>query len=253
MHVLEAAARACREGRPAALVTVIESNGSTPRSSGARMLVYADGEQVGTIGGGTFEHRVVATSLEALAVGRPRRFAVDLVRDVGMCCGGRMEVFIEPLRLRAPFVVFGAGHVAHAVVPLLRTLDVDVTVVDARDEWLTAERFPDVRRFLGDPRAFLAATPLDPRALALVVTHDHALDQDLIEALLPTELAWLGLIASRAKVARFKTRLVAAGLDAARFDRLSAPVGLEIGAETPAEIAISIAAEVVAVLRGAKR
>jgi xanthine dehydrogenase accessory factor len=249
MRVLEAAWRASRDGRPAALVTVIEANGSTPRSSGARMLVCADGVVVGTIGGGTFEHRVLAAARAAIESGRPTRFAVDLVRDVGMCCGGRMEVYIEPLEVQTPFVLFGAGHVAHALAPLLAGLPLDVVVVDARDDWLTEERFPRARREVRDPREWLATYDLDPRSLVLVVTHDHAIDQDLVEALLPGPAAWVGMIGSRAKAARFRTRLRAAGLREDQVDRLRTPVGLDIGAETPAEIAISIAAEVVQVLR----
>ena len=160
-----------------------------------------------------------------------------------------MEVYVEPLMPREPFVIFGAGHVAQALVPFLTALDFDVTVVDGRDELNHEGRFPGVQRVLDDGRTFAAELAPDDDAYWLIVTHDHALDQDILEALLPKGCAWLGMIGSRAKVARFFVRLLAAGMDQALFQKLSAPVGLDVGAETPTEIAVAIAAEVVKVRR----
>ena len=217
------------------------------------MLVYADGSTVGTIGGGQLEHRVVADAVAAIEEGAPRRFRANLVDDLGMCCGGKTEVFIEPLRTRAPITVFGAGHVAAALAPLLATLDFDVHIVDGRDELATPARFPTATLHTGDPLDHARSLASDPGAFWLVVTHDHALDQALVEALLPKDCAWLGMIGSKAKVARFLVRFRAAGIDEALFQKLSAPVGLDIGAETPAEIAVAIAAELVRIRRGANR
>jgi xanthine dehydrogenase accessory factor len=253
VNVFAAAADAVRTGRRAALATVVGVAGSAPRHGGARMLVYEDGSLVGTIGGGALEHRVVALALEVVAAGRPQRFEAHTVRDLGMCCGGRVEVYVEPLQVRIPIVVFGAGHVAHALAPLLHGLDFDVTIVDDRTELNTPERFPQSTRHLGDPRAFAEALGAAPDAYRLVVTHDHALDQDLVATLLPREAAWLGMIGSRGKVARFLVRYRAMGMDPHLFSRLRAPVGLDLGAETPAEIAVSIAAELVQVRRGSDR
>lgn len=253
MKVLLAAAEAMRLGRPAVLVTVVGVNGSAPRASGARMLVFDDGSIEGTVGGGTFEFRLVAQALEALAEGRPRRYQVHLTRDLGMCCGGAMEAFLEPLAPVEHLVIFGAGHVAAATAKMARQLGFDVTVVDERDDWLTAQRFPDCARILSDPLRTLDELPWGPLAYHLIVTHSHALDQDLVERLLPRPLAWLGLIGSRTKIARFFLRLHAAGMDPALFRRLSGPVGLDIGAETPEEIAVSIAAELVRVRRRSAR
>jgi len=217
------------------------------------MLVYDDGSTVGTIGGGELEHRVTQQAVEAIADGAPRRFKANLVDDLGMCCGGRTEVYIEPLRVRQPIVVFGAGHVAEALAPILHTLDFEVTVVDTRDHLATPARFPTATLHTDDPVAFARGLASDPSAYRLVVTHDHALDQALVEALLPKDCAWLGMIGSRGKVARFLVRYRAAGVDEALFRKLCAPVGLDLGAETPAEIAVSIAAELVRVRRGSRR
>lgn len=253
MHVFLAAVEAMRAGIPAALATVILAGGSTPRSAGARMLVRNDGTTVGTIGGGAVEYRVVAEALESIESGRPRRFEAHLTRDLGMCCGGRMEVYIEPLAPRERVVIFGAGHVARALAPVLLSLEYEVVVVDERDEFATPERFPGCDVRCTDPRAFAEALPGGPLEHWFVTTHDHQLDQDLCEILLPRECAWIGLIASRAKVARFLVRYRAAGLDEALFRKLSSPVGLDIGAETASEIAVSIAAELVRVRRRSQR
>jgi xanthine dehydrogenase accessory factor len=240
-------------GEAVALATVVGVDGSAPRASGARMLVWADGRSEGTVGGGAFEHRVIASAMAAIAERRSRRVTVHLTRDLGMCCGGAMDVFIEPVAAVERFVCFGAGHVAAALHPGMRAMGFDVTVVDEREEWNTEERFPGANRHVGDARAFARALGTDPRTWILLTTHEHALDQDLLEVLLGRSWAWLGLIGSRAKIARFFIRLRAAGVDEALFARVSAPVGLDLGAETPAEIAVAIAAEVVRARRGADR
>ena len=253
MNVFAAAAEAWRTGRRAAFATVIGASGSTPRSNSARMLVFADGTSVGTIGGGTLEHRIIALAREVIATGKPSRFSAHLVRDLGMCCGGQIEVYVEPLSIKVPIVIFGAGHVSAALCPVLIALDFDVTVVDEREELAVPERFAGAAVRCVDPRLFARDLPGDPDAYWLIVTHDHALDQDLGEILLPKTCAWIGMIGSRGKIARFLVRWRAAGLPEALFQRLCAPVGLDIGAETPAEISVSIAAELVRVRRGADR
>lgn len=249
IEVWSALVAAYEAGEPAALATVVGVEGSAPRQGGARMVVYADGRTVGTIGGGTLEFRVIAQALESLRDGAPRRFAVHLTRDLGMCCGGAMDVYIEPQRPRDRLVIFGAGHVGRAAAVQAGLLGFAVTVVDDRDDWNTAERFPDAERVVRDPRVWVRELRASPTLWVLVTTHEHALDQDLIERLLPLDLAWLGLIGSLTKVKRFFLRLRAAGMDPALFERLHAPVGLDIAAETPEEIAVSIAAEWVEVRR----
>jgi xanthine dehydrogenase accessory factor len=253
MKVLAAAVDCMRAGTAAALVTVIGARGSTPRSSGARMLVRQDGTIVGTVGGGAWEHHLIGEALAAIAAGRPRRSSLHLNRDLGMCCGGAMEAYVEPLELQEDLVIYGAGHVGRAVARLATELDYRITVVDERAELLDPTGFPEgVHLREADPLRLLAQLPQGPRSLHLVVTHSHQLDQDIVERLLPLELGWLGLIASRTKVARFLLRYRAAGMDPALFSRLSSPVGLPIGAETPAEIALSVMAELVARRRGAQ-
>ena len=254
MKVLRAAIEATEAGHPVALVTVVGANGSAPRSSGARMLVFADGQIVGTVGGGNFEYRLISEAQEAIKLGRPRRIHLDLTRDLGMCCGGTMETFIEPLQQREQLVIYGAGHVGQATANLAVALEFDTTVVDDRDEWIRADRFrPEVKCMEADPLRILDQLPFGAHCYHLVVTHAHQLDQDLLERLLPRPLDWLGMIGSRAKLARFFVRLEAAGVDPEQFKRVNSPVGLDIGAETPEEIAVSILAELIAVRRRVQR
>ncbi len=251
MKVLLAAAEAMASRTPAALCTVIGVDGSAPRERTARMLVYADGEIAGTIGGGNWEYRVIDAAIAAIATGKPHRVAAHLTRDLGMCCGGAMEVFIEPLALTDTLHLFGAGHVGRPLAALARDLGFDVRVYDERDDWLTEQRFPGVTRVLEDPRRGLPT--LTARDYVVIVTHSHQLDQDLLLATIEQPYAYLGMIGSRAKVAKFFVRLRAAGLDEALFQKVCAPVGLDIGAETPEEIAVSICAELIRVRRGQRQ
>lgn len=242
------------EGRRAALVTVIGVDGSAPRHSGARMLVRSDGSIVGTVGGGAWEHRLISEALAAIDAGTPRRVGLHLTRDLGMCCGGAMEAFVEPLEATADLVVHGAGHVGAATARIASRAGFRVTVVDDRGELLEEADLPeDVERVEAHNLRALEQLPQSRDSYHLVVTHDHALDQDIVERLLPREIAWLGLIASEAKVTRFLLRLRAAGMDPGLFPRLRAPVGLDIGAETPEEIAVSIVAELIHIRRGRQR
>ncbi len=249
--VWSALCEAADRGERVALATVIGVDGSAPRAAGARMVVWPDGRIVGTVGGGEFEHRVIAAALDALRTGAPRRWAVHLTRDLGMCCGGAMEVYIEPVDVDEDLVIYGAGHVAQATARVAHDLGFRVTVVDEREEFATPERFPHARCIVGDPLLHARALRTDHRSYVFVTTHAHALDQALLEQLITGSWAWLGLIGSRAKLAKFFVRLRVAGVDEALFRRVNGPVGLDIGAETPAEIAVSVGAELVRVRRGA--
>jgi xanthine dehydrogenase accessory factor len=242
-----------KEGRPAALVTITGIAGSTPRRTSSRMLVYADGEIIGSVGGGAFEYKVIALALTAISTGRPNRFSAHLTRDLGMCCGGAMEAYIEPLETQVDLIIYGAGHVGTATATMAHAAGFRVTIIDERDEFANQERFDEaITVRCADPMSLLDELPWGMDAYHLVVTHSHQVDQDLVARILPMPLAWLGMIGSRSKVAKFFIRFRAAGLDEALFSKLSAPVGLDIGAETPNEIAVSIVAELVRVRRGAQ-
>lgn len=250
MKVLQAAIDAMESGRPAALVTVIDVAGSTPRGSSTRMLVFQDGNIVGTVGGGAFEYKVIESAIESIKSGRPTRYSVHLTHELGMCCGGAMEAYIEPLEKTVDLVIYGAGHVGAAVAQFAHASGFTVSVIDERDEFADAERFPvGIQVINQHPLRSLDSLPWGENTYHLIVTHSHQLDQDLVEQILPKTTTWVGMIGSRVKVAKFSLRLRAAGMDESLFSKLSAPVGLNIGAETPEEIAVSILAELIRVRR----
>jgi xanthine dehydrogenase accessory factor len=251
--VFEELLRLRRAGTPCVMATVVRTSGSTPRHANernaARMIIAAGGAITGTIGGGRIEKEVADAALALLAEGpaaRPRLLRYHLTHELAMCCGGEMEIFVEPLVPEPPLVVCGAGHVARAVVPLARSVGFAPIVIDDLEELASKERFPDALELVDsfDVRDW-KGVPLDDNTYALIVTRDHAQDQALLEQLIVRELAYLGLIGSRRKIELFKQRLTARGVDPARFERLRAPVGLDIGAQTPEEIAVAIVAQLI--------
>ena len=214
------------------------------------MLVYADGSIVGTVGGGAFEFKVIEAAIDTIKTGRPKRYSVHLTHDLGMCCGGAMEAYIEPLERPVELVIYGAGHIGTAVVPIAQAAGFRVTVIDEREEFADPQRFPMSTKVISaSPLRHLEQLPWGEDAYHLIVTHSHQLDQDLVEQILPRNANWMGMIGSRVKVAKFFVRLRAAGMDDTLFEKLSSPVGLNIGAETPEEIAVSIVAELIRVRR----
>jgi xanthine dehydrogenase accessory factor len=240
------------QGRRFVLLTVVESRGFTPQKPGRHMLVADGGETAGTVGGGAIEHECVREAKELLKTGGATRMVKkQLTTELGMCCGGEMVVHLEMLEALPRLYVFGAGHVARPLASLAAATGFGVTVVDARPEWLNAERFPAAARELRDPEAAARELALDASDSVVVTTHDHALDQRVIQELLKRTLRFTGLIGSFAKQRKFALRLKARGFDDEAIARVRTPVGLSIGAQTPEEIAVSIVAELVAVRRGA--
>lgn len=218
------------------------------------MVVFADGSELGsiegTIGGGAVEHRLREEALLAIAETRPRMVPLNLTTQLGMCCGGQMTVYVEPLRQRPPCVVLGAGHVGLALAKVAALAGFDVTVADPREELLTRERFgDDVTLVDGYDEEDLDALPFGPDAFVIVVTHDHQTDQRLSEQVLAREVRYAAMVGSRRKALLTRQRCEAKGIAPERIALLRSPAGVDIGAETPEEIALSIVAEMVAVRR----
>ncbi len=245
-----------RAGVPAALCTVISTKGSTPRKPGASMIVVDDGSDIGavrgTIGGGAVEHELRRRALDVIASTQPAMVEISLTTMLGMCCGGTMTFFIESLRMRPPLIVFGAGHVALALATFAKGAGFDVSVVDPRDELRTDERFVGCALFDSyDHDDDFAALPFAPDAFVVIATHDHHVDQRLAERALSYPSRYLAVIGSERKAAMTRERCRNKGLADDVIAKLRCPAGLDIGAETPEEIAISIVAEMVAVRREA--
>ena len=238
------------EGRPFVLATVIESAGSTPQKPGSKMVVLGDGSLRGTVGGGAIEHQILEAAKALLeSPEQTRTIETHLTHELGMCCGGRMKVFLEKHGAPVRLTVFGAGHVARELAALAHQVGFRVTVVDARPEWATAERFPGIERVLKDPADYARTLSGGTGHCFCITTHDHPLDQAVVEALLNKPAAYLGVIGSRRKAERFRMRLKAGGAEDSALERNRSPMGLPIGALTPQEIAVSIVAELVQVRR----
>ncbi|HTV22728.1 MAG TPA: XdhC/CoxI family protein [Polyangiaceae bacterium] len=244
-EVTEALLALLQSGREGALATVIETTGSTPQVAGARLLLDADGRRVGTVGGGAIEQRVVEALDEVNRRGSARVLGFDLAKDLGMCCGGSMKLFLEPIRATPRLTIFGAGHVAQPTAALAASAGFELVVVDERDEWNTAERFPGCRRELLDVATALRTLQPSQRDWLLIVTHDHQLDTEALRLALASDAHYVGLVGSRRKVYRLLQRVVARD-GPVDLRRLYAPVGLDLGAVSPAEIAVSIVAELIA-------
>jgi xanthine dehydrogenase accessory factor len=254
--VLSAAADALRRGEAVALVTVVRSRGSTPQRAGAKMLVFADGRTIGTIGGGCYENDAFWKAREAITSGRSLLLHYELNDDFaqenGLVCGGQMDVHVDPLAPAPHLYLIGGGHVGWHVARFAAEAGFRIHVVDDREKFANRERFPDAEEIVVDDiPAWLHRVDLSPAAYAVVVTRGHKNDLDALRALAARDLRYLGLIGSRAKIARISDVLLAEGMPPECLQRVHTPIGLAIGAVTPAEIAISIVAELIAVYRGA--
>jgi xanthine dehydrogenase accessory factor len=238
-------------GIPFAVVTVIKTTGSAPRKSGAKMLVTEAGEAWGTVGGGALEHAVIEAAKAQIPRGAPLLLSYRLDADLGMSCGGGAEVFVEPQQPARPLILFGAGHINQALCPIALSIGYAVTVVDDRAALADADRFPGAVAFVHsfDPGQW-GDLPLDERASCVVATSSHAVDHEVVQALLAYPLGYLGVIGSRRKRAALEQKLRGEGLPAERISAIRSPVGLSIGAQTPAEISVSIAAELIAARYG---
>jgi xanthine dehydrogenase accessory factor len=235
-------------------VTVVRSQGSTPQRAGAKMLVWADGRTLGTIGGGCYENDAFWKARETLSSGRPQLLHYELNDDFaqenGLICGGRMDVHIDPLTPSPRLFIIGAGHVGHQLAGIAAGVGFRIHVVDDREKFANAERFPGAEVVVESIPEWLHRADIPSSAYVVVVTRGHQHDLDAMRALAARDLKYLGLIGSRAKVARIYDALLGEGMPAECLQRVHAPIGLDIGAVTPAEIAISILAELIAVTRG---
>lgn len=244
-----------REGAGFVLVTLVEALGSTPQDTGAKMLVTATGRHAGTVGGGKVEAKAVAFAQELLALpptatAQPRLVTWTLKTDVSMTCGGSVKLYFEPHPAAAAawtIAIFGAGHVAQALLRVLAPLSCSLLVSDPRDEWL--EQLPtarNIRTIRNEHPSDLVPT-LPDHTFLLCMTKGHTTDRPIVErALKERNFPFIGVIGSEAKAAVLRRELVASGLTMDRATQFHCPVGLDFGTNHPHEIALSIAAQLLA-------
>ncbi len=243
-------------GESAALATVVATHGSTPRHAGARMIVRSDASLVGTVGGGRAEVEAVRAAQRAIETGECELLDLDLTTEHGVC-GGAMQIFVEPVLQGIPFLVVGAGHVGKAVATMAHTLPLRLTVIDDRPDVLSGiESLSGVVRWPSDPEDFAARLRIPARGGILIASRNHELDARYLQSVFAAEreqgreFLFCGLLASCTKTAKLRNMLCPSQVEQERWMRLQAPVGLDLGSETPAEIALSILSEAMSVLRG---
>jgi xanthine dehydrogenase accessory factor len=259
IDLMETWLEARRNRRPCALATVAAASGSVPREAGAKMLIHPDGSTFGTIGGGRFEALVIADALQSLQSGAPvlKTYPLHEGRDdsFGAICGGEVTVLIEPPPPCPRLTLVGAGHCARAIAHLAATCGFRITVIDDREDLTRRETFPEADHLVTDESmtAYLAGREWTSEDAVVLVNRSHGLDKEALRVLLPCAqtIGYLGMIGSRRKVRRVFDELKADGSPVLPEHRVFAPIGLDLGADTPEEIAVSVLAEILMVRRRA--
>jgi xanthine dehydrogenase accessory factor len=237
-----------------ALCMIIRSQGSTPRHATSKMLVYPDGHIIGTVGGGEMENRVVAEAVRAIEDGKPRLLQYNMsdpARGDPGVCGGQLEVFVEPVQPKPTLVVIGSGHVGKAVAHLAHWLGFRVAVNDDRPDFCTPEAVPDADEFFPIPMAELPGQlKITPWTYLVLTTRGANVDVAGLPALLDTPAAFIGVIGSKRRWATARKQMIEQGVSEEKLKRVHSPIGLELNAETPEEIAVSILAEIIMLRQG---
>jgi xanthine dehydrogenase accessory factor len=256
MDLFEEIVRMRKAGKRAALATIVHTNGSIPSYESSRMLVREDGSIAGTIGGGCVEADVWAAAKEVIAKESPRKMVFQLNNeasyDNGLICGGTLEVFVEPILPHPVAYIFGGGHISMALAKSANAAGFGIVVIDDREQFANKERFPMAQEiFTNYDEAYARVRP-NASSYLVIVTRGHRDDMRVLAWAVRTEARYIGMIGSKRKVLSVYQALEKEGFSPEEFKRVYAPMGLEIGALSPEEIAISIAAELVAVRRTAQ-
>lgn len=258
MDLYEEIVRLRKDGRRGAVATIVNVRGSIPSFKTAKMLVRDDGSIVGTIGGGCVEAEVWQAARDVMESEKPRTLTFDLNQDpkydTGLVCGGTLEIFIEPILPPADLYIFGAGHVASSLYRVARIAGFDVTIIDDREAYANRERFPEAQQVIAEDfdQAIAQLNPSESAFIA-IMTRGHRDDMRILRWAVQTPARYVGMIGSKRKTIAIFKELQKEGLPPHLFDRVHAPIGLDIGAITPEEIAVSIMAELIARRRKVER
>jgi xanthine dehydrogenase accessory factor len=255
MDLFEEIVKMRRAGQRGALATIVHTNGSIPSYESSRMLVREDGSLAGTIGGGCVEAEVWAAAKEVMQNEAPRKMVFNLnneaTYDNGLICGGTVEIFVEPILPQPMLYLFGGGHVSMAVAKAASAAGFAVGVIDDRETFANPQRFPQAQEvFTSYDGAFARIQP-NASTYLVIVTRGHKEDMRVLAWAVRTDARYVGMIGSKRKVLSVYKALEREGYRPEEFERVFAPMGLEIGALSPEEIAISIVAELIAVRRNA--
>ncbi len=242
------------EGDSAALATVVQAKGSTPREVGAKMLIKSDGNIIGSIGGGALEAAIYREAMSVQREGKAKMLHFDLtgeeVEADQMLCGGEMDIFIEPILPQLTLYIFGAGHISLSISKMAKMVGFRVVVIDDRDEFANSKRFPEADEILAeDFSSALSRLRINDSSYIAIVTRGHQFDEKVLEWAITTGARYIGMIGSKKKNEVILAHLQSKGISKDVLEGVHSPIGLDIGAETPEEIALSIVAELIAIKR----
>jgi xanthine dehydrogenase accessory factor len=256
MDLFEEIVRMRRAGQRGALATIVHTNGSIPSYESSRMLVREDGSILGTIGGGCVEADVWAAAKEIMASEAPRKLVFQLNSDAkydnGLICGGTVEIFVEPILPQPIVYLFGGGHVSTAVAKAAHAVGFGVAVIDDREAFANAQRFPMAQEIYTNYQDAFDKLRPNSSSYLVIVTRGHKEDMRVLAWAVRTQARYVGMIGSKRKVLSVYKALEKEGYRMEEFERVFAPMGLDIGALSPEEIAVSVVGELVAVRRNAQ-
>lgn len=247
-NIIKELSKAIDSGRSAAFVTVISVGGSTPREAGAKMLVYEDGSIEGTVGGGAIEALTIKKAVECIKKGESGKFVFELKPggNTGMICMGDMEVYIDVYKNPLKVLILGGGHVGVKIAEACRLVGYPYLVADDRKEFANAARFPQALAIITEmPHKAVKSADIDKDTYVVIVTRGHALDRECLEAVMPTPAAYIGMIGSADKVREVFRIMGKKKLYPLKDPRVHSPIGLNLGGQTPGEIAVSVLAEII--------
>jgi xanthine dehydrogenase accessory factor len=253
LEIYQELANIAAKGERAVLATVISSRGSVPRKAGTKMIIRGDGTLVGSIGGGNVEQAVQEKALAVIKSGEAQVMHLDLTgsgEEAWMICGGQLDVFLEPILPAETLYLFGAGHLSQSTAAVAKMLGLRVVVIDPRPEYNNNGRFPNADSLVVEEydNAF-SKLNVDENSYIIIYTPGHVSDEKCLQFAVGTAAKYIGMIGSKKKVKEIKERLRKKGVSQQHLDEVHAPIGLEINAQTPEEIAVSILAELTKVRR----
>jgi len=233
----------------ASLATIVSRQGSTPAPIGFKMLVLPNGDILGTVGGGSVEAEIRRIANKVIMENSPQLVSFDL-KENDSICGGNISVFIEPIVPSEKIYIFGAGHVGFYLNKMAVMTDFKVIIIDDREEYANIKRFPEAHRILvSDFKDTFKELEIEDNSFIVIVTKGHAFDEQVLEQACKTSARYIGMIGSKTKIQRLFSNLRQKGVDDQRLAEVHTPIGLDIGSETPSEIAVSILAEIIQVRR----
>jgi len=237
--------------RNAAYCVIVQTKGSTPRKVGAKMIVYEDGSINGSIGGGNLEKKVIENAIQQIKEQEAKLFKHDLLHQHNMCCGGTVEIYIEPIKKMNRLYIFGAGHTGNALSIIADTLNFEVYVIDDRKQYLDEINSKEINKLNLNYDKMLPSLPFDENSYIVIMTYEHAHDRDILAYCIKQPNAYIGMIGSKRKIELTKKMFLEGNIATKNeLEKVDMPMGFNIHAEGPEEIAISILAKLIAIKNG---